>query len=113
MSPYPPLEALRLHPDESQKVPIPDRAAGHPIVLADPLAVQIGRGPYRTVFAHIKVACSEVAQREDRQSHMAPVALVDTAEMPRHRRLAALHLRILERAPQHFGAHLPRSAVAV
>src|SRR6516162_3173721 len=44
---------------------------------------------------------------------MASVALVYTAEMPRHRRLAAMHLRIVERTPQHFGAHLPRSAGAM
>src|SRR5215471_16353869 len=92
----PPLEAFWRHLDEPQKMPIPDRAAGHPIVHADPLAVQIGWSSYRTVFAHIKVACSEIAQREDRQRHMASVALVDAAEMPRHRRLAAMHLRILE-----------------
>src|SRR5215469_16036394 len=83
----PPLEALRPHPDESEKVPIPDRAAGHPIVHADPLAVQIGRGPYRTIFALIMVARSEVAKREDRQIHIALVALVDTADLSNHRRL--------------------------
>jgi hypothetical protein len=44
---------------------------------------------------------------------MAAVALIEPAQMARHRCLAALHCRIVERAAQHFRAHLPGSAGAV
>ena len=108
-----PLQLLGLHIDEAQEMPVPDRAAGHPVVHADAPASQIGRRLHRSVLAHIKIAPGEVPhQREHGQRHEAAVALVDPAQMPCHRRLAAMHRRIVRGATQHVGAGRPRAFVA-
>src|SRR5215813_6993371 len=90
----PPFEAFRRHLDKAQKVAVPDRPAGHPIIHPDALPREIGRGPDPAVFAHIEVACGEIAQWENGQPDMAAVALVDAAKMAGHRRLAPMYRRI-------------------
>jgi maleate cis-trans isomerase len=92
---------------------VPDRAARHPIVHADPLTDEVGRRRDRSVIAHVKVTAGEVAQREHRQSDEAAVAIVDAAQMAGHRGLAALYFRIGSCPAQHLGARRPVAAGAV
>jgi hypothetical protein len=65
-------------------MPVPDGAAGHPIVDPDTLANEVGRRHHRAALADIEVARGEVAQRKDRQPDKAAVAVVDAAQMAGH-----------------------------
>ena len=88
----PPLHLVRLHINEAQEMPVPDRAAGHPVVHADTPAAQIRRRLHRPILAHIQIAGGEIAQRKHRHGDVAAIALRYAAQMSGHRRLAALHL---------------------
>src|SRR5438045_1490935 len=80
---YPPFDLAPGNADEIEEMAVPDRAAGQPVVHADPPADQTGGRCHRPVLADVKVAGGEIAQRKHRQPDMAMVALVDAPQMRR------------------------------
>src|SRR5262249_39565869 len=79
---------------------------------ADALADEIIRLTHRAAASDVEVARGEIAQGKHGETDVAPIALVDTVEILRHRPLTAQHVGVLHGAAQHLGTLGPRATAA-